>query len=375
MSLSLLITHPARAADAYSGTVLYRLTAPAGLEQPFARAAAGGQAVGVASDAQGVYHGVLWSGPAGTAVKLTPTNMIGFTTSSAFATDGTQHVGSAAGNPYSHAMLWTGGAGSAVDLHPSQLTGYETTIAYGVGGGRQVGYGSGTFVERAIVWSGTAASAVVLNPSWSVRSVAYGTDATHQVGVANGSGTGFHDHATLWSGTAASAVDLRPVGLAGYNLSEDFSEAFGVGREQQVGIAHFSQGDQHAVLWSGTAASAIDLDPTGTLGSSLAWATNGTHQVGSCGNFGAMLWAGSAASAVKLQPLLPTGVWTESTAYSIDDAGNVFGVASGTFNGVSGTYAVRWSPVPEPSAASLLAIAGVGMLRLRSPSRRTAVHG
>jgi hypothetical protein len=268
-------------------------------------------------------------------------------------------------------MLFTGGADTAVDLQPSHLSGYFGSIAWGVGGGRQVGIIDTRTGRHAMTWAGTALSAVDLNPSGSVDSAAYGTDASHQVGSAGGAG--FRRHAMLWSGTAASAVDLRPASLPGYSTYYDESVAYGVGGNQQVGLAIFGAYVGHAIVWSGTADSAIDLDPAGALGDSHAWATNGTQQVGGCGNFGAMLWSGSAASAVKLQTLLPTGAWTGSTAYSIDDAGNVFGVAAGTFNGVSGTYAVQWSPVPEPATASLLAIAAISMLRARSPSRRPAM--
>jgi hypothetical protein len=52
----------------------------------------------------------------------------------------------------------------------------------------------------------------------------------------------------------------------------------------------------------------------------------------------ARLWKGTADSAVDLHDLLPPG-FTNSTAYSIDAAGNIYGLASDS-NGVS--HAVEW---------------------------------
>jgi hypothetical protein len=69
------------------------------------------------------------------------------------------------------------------------------------------------------------------------------------------------------------------------------------------------------------------------------------------GNERALLWSGTAASAVDLQLDLPSAdTWTSSTAYTIDAAGNVFGVATGTYNGVTGEFAAEWSPVDQASA-------------------------
>jgi hypothetical protein len=195
-----------------------------------------------------------------------------------------------------------------------------------------------------------------------------GTSGTQQAGDG---GTGSIDHALLWSGTAASAVDLNPTNLSGFT----YSEANGTNGTQQVGDGYGSgTGDNHhALLWSGTAASAVDLNPTNLTGFdiSVALATNGAQQVGdgagsaTGGSSHALLWSGTADSAVDLQLLLPSnGTWIHSLACGIDGAGNVYGLAAGTLNGVTGPFAVEWSPVPEPASLGLLALAG-GMLLMR----------
>ena len=64
----------------------------------------------------------------------------------------------------------------------------------------------------------------------------------------------------------------------------------------------------------------------------------------------ALVWSGSADS-VGLHPMLPaSGSWNFSDAYGIDKYGDVFGTADGTFGGLTGYFAVEWSPMPKPSS-------------------------
>jgi hypothetical protein len=173
-----------------------------------------------------------------------------------------------------------------------------------------------------------------------MSSIAYGTNGTQQVGAGYRTDGLYGFNALLWNGTAASAVNLNPGSLTHFD-----SYAIGTSGNQQVGfgIVGSSNAPDHALLWSGTAASIVDLNPSflGGITTSYAVATNGIEQVG-FGN-GALLWFGTAASAVNLQSLLPSnGTWSTSDAYTIDSSGDVFGTAQGTFNGVSGLFAVEW---------------------------------
>ena len=166
------------------------------------------------------------------------------------------------------------------------------------------------------------------------------------------------DNALVWSGTAASAVDLNPTLLANFTDSE----ALAADGSQQVGYGYDATGfGDRALLWLGTSDSAVDLNPAG-LSTSMALDTNGLQQVGKAGT-DAFLWSGTAESGINLALLLPAdGTWSRSIAYSIDDAGNIYGNAIGTFDGVYGTYAVEWSPVPEPGSFTLLAAGAAGLL-------------
>ena len=136
-----------------------------------------------------------------------------------------------------------------------------------------------------------------LNPSGFDGSMAFGISGSQQVGFGGGPG-GYH--ALLWSGTAASAADLNPSGFT-------YASANGISGSQQVGYGNgpSTGGNSHALLWSGTAASAVDLNPSG-YDSSAASGISGGQQVGAGwmggGPSHALLWYGTAASAVDLNP-------------------------------------------------------------------------
>jgi hypothetical protein len=106
------------------------------------------------------------------------------------------------------------------------------------------------------------------------------------------------------------------------------------------------------------------LTPSGFI-LSLAFGTNGTQQVG--GGLGsatsynehALLWSGSAASFIDLHQFLPTG-FNSSVARGIDNYGNVVGYATSSGN----RHAILWV-IPEPASVILLTFGGLAMLGRR----------
>src|SRR5207302_1700490 len=129
-----------------------------------------------------------------------------------------------------------------------------------------------------------AASWVDLNPSSTSTSVAYGVDGNQQVGSVTPVLGRDHGHASLWTGTAASWVDLEPAPAPGvFDIVVSVANAVQGG--QQVGTITYNVVGSlvdHAGYWSGTAKSWVDLHPDhrNVFGESRANAVFGGYQVG-----------------------------------------------------------------------------------------------
>ncbi len=180
---------------------------------------------------------------------------------------------------------------------------------------------------------GTALYTVVdLHPSGFEWSQAVAIEGDTQVGT-GGSADG-QPHALLWYGSAASVVDLHPAG-AGY------SEGVGIAGAYQVGHALGGEPEERALLWRGSPASPIDLTPAGFI-TSWALGAGGAQQVGEGYTDRAvkhaLLWSGSAASAVDLHP----ASWVESYAYGTDGVRQV-GYGRPDSSGSGGMHALLWS--------------------------------
>jgi len=87
--------------------------------------------------------------------------------------------------------------------------------------------------------------AVNLGPSGFDNSGACGVSGGQQVGGGKGSATGGADHALLWSGTAASYIDLHSFLPPGY----DSSEALGIDSVGNIVGWAEAGGVYRAVLW------------------------------------------------------------------------------------------------------------------------------
>ena len=122
----------------------------------------------------------------------------------------------------------------------------------------------------------------------------------------------------------------------------------------------------HAILWNGSSASYVDLNPIGFT-RSHAYGISGNQQIGYgsgsvTGNHDhALLWNGNAAGYIDLHQFLPTGFVT-SYARGIDSYGNIAGYA---IDSLGNEHAIVWS-VPEPATIVLWCVAGlagVGIVR------------
>jgi hypothetical protein len=246
-----------------------------------------------------------------------------------------------------HAVLWPQDGTAAVDLHPH---GFRYSAALDTDGERQVGHGNGpptAFHRHALLWQGSATSYVDLHPAgnWT-DSIARAIAGDQQVGniayyfQGNESSPQSVEHAALWRGSAASVVDLHPSGIGC-----ERSYARDTDGNRQVGNGYFptpNTAPYRALLWSGTAASVVVLHPAGYT-HSFAEGVSGNEQVGYAfntqggGNSRALLWHGTAASVVNLHP----ADYLTSSALATN---GVMQVGSGsTLAPGSQSHALRWS--------------------------------
>jgi hypothetical protein len=338
---------------------------PSGFENAYGYAGVNGKQFGWGQGpvTGGAPHAVMWSGTASSKVDLHPA---GYYQSYLYGADAAQQVGTAVGpvpTTDRHAMVWGGTAGSAVDLHPA---GFSVSDAFGVRDGRQVGNGRGPHTgdnSHALLWTGTAASVVDLHPGQSIpfsfaRAIG-GPGGSVQAGSAGG-------HAGVWSGTAASFVDLNPPEIG----SSDIYATTGDRHAGHGGT--LKGGETHALFWpSSSPLGVVDLHPAGFT-FSFAWGMNVDQQVGiavneATGAEHAMVWSGTAESAVDLHALLPPALrFARSSAFAIDEFGNVFGRAETP----DGDHAIMWA-VPEPGLGGLAMLAVVhGLFGRRRVGRR-----
>ena len=136
------------------------------------------------------------------------------------------------------------------------VTGYNSPNPTGISGTSIIGLGTPVSGDGgSFLLDDSTHSVVELNPTgWAAQPNAVSGDS--QVGHGNGPTTGGNTHAVLWHGTAASLIDLNPTDVSN-------SYAYGVSGNNQVGAGYGTAtgGTFHALLWHGTAASVVDLHP------------------------------------------------------------------------------------------------------------------
>jgi hypothetical protein len=254
------------------------------------------------------------------------------------------------GGHYNGGALWSGTPESRIDL------GGEGIL--GMGPGQQVGSRSlqiGTeLYHHAVRWSGTVESMIDLHPSGFNVSYAYATDGVHQGGYVAETPTSAH-LAAMWSGSAASYLNMNPTWAID-------SQIRGMVPGQQVGWTMPTTGGTHATMWTGSAASALDLHPFPGFGSSGLAATIGFAQVGSSSVPGyafehAGIWFGTAASFVDLNQFLPAG-YGESHANCIQEWNGQL-LVGGWASRTGATEAFVWVLAPAPGTGAVLLLGGV----------------
>lgn len=233
-------------------------------------------------------------------------------------------------------LAWAGPA----DWSYSVLTpaGRSHATLYGIGGGVAVGWQGAPTAPRATIWTSLDPSgAVDLTPIGATQSNIIDTTGSQHVGNVVIGGV---RRAGLWNGS--SFTSLHPSGY-------DVTYAQGTDGIHQTGLGTTTAGEDRALLWSGSAASAVVLNPAGSVGAA-AYATGGGRQVG-WAEFApsftlpvAGYWSGSAASWTRLGTP-PQYRTRDSVAVAISPTGET---QAGYITGDSGfNWATLWRGTPD----------------------------
>lgn len=230
------------------------------------------------------------------------------------------------------AGFWT--APSLTFAEASHSSGAEYDYIYATDGERLVGtlvyeYQMGNYDSKAHLWT-AGNQGISLHFTGASDTSAAAIDGDHQYGWY--STTSSSTHAIGWSSTATSGVDMHPSGYATSAIN-------GAGDGQAVGTA-----DSNAGLWVNTAAAFINLNPQGAT-SSTAVAAHYGLQAGSVAG-SAALWAGAPESHVDLGAFVPSG-FTSSYAedFEIASDGTITVVGHGYNPQTGRTEALVWQSI------------------------------
>ncbi len=299
---------------------------PVDTDQSFGLAIEGTTQTGYFSDSSGpLAKAFCWQGS--TFMDLDPLSSYFF--SQATGVSGSSIVGFGQLSSDPHALLWTitgPTTFSVIDIHPATAT---ASVALAISGTQKVGWAGVDSLtgRRAGLW-GADNVFVGLMPGF--ESVALCTTGTIQGGWTMATGPA---HATIWT-SAPGGTDIHPAGYEKSQVSATNGTAHG-------GWASLPGEILHAYYW-GTGGP-VDLHPAAFTSSEIR-GMNATKQVGfavdGTGGSHAMVWSGTAGSEIELT--MPLG-YSNAQAHGIDSAGNIVGQAQNDTTGF--TEAVMWKPI------------------------------
>jgi hypothetical protein len=272
-----------------------------------------------------------------------------------------------------HAVVWNGTPNSGVDIHIASNTIASYSAAYAVSAA-PIGFQAAGLViqsgdDHAAMWTGATpqTSHVILlhNDSTMHDSRAYGAytfnGVARQVGYSEDivpGGTWTQPRARVWSGSAASTIDLTPPGflygvIKGGNGDGPNEILYG-----HIGTTIY---DERPTIWTGLSGAFRTLDTTADLpAGDIVYCTQTTGAGhldldGAVGAGHAAIWDLASGHVIDLHSFLPPELQNgTSTAFYVDPLGNVYGQAGTT--GTSVGVPVVWTPVPEPSSVMLSAV-------------------
>lgn len=242
-----------------------------------------------------------------------------------------------------HAGIWSGLSGNTwIDLNPPSAT---NTAIYGSDGTTHVGSLTSAGVERAGFWTGTSNAFTTLQPSGYLSSRAIAVGGGHQAG--SGTISGDERRALLWSGSAASAVSLHPTTPAARDSWVSSMSADGtvqLGTTAVFSDQYFNTRN-YATYWHNTAASWTAL-AVGSFSDvrGNAISRDGTQAGGQGLNNSpsdlAMYWPTLASNPVNLHP---GDQYYRSAVLAVDSGYQVGEVTTLDV----GSHAALWAGTPQ----------------------------
>jgi len=173
------------------------------------------------------------------------------------------------------------------------------------------------------------------------RSYGWGIGGGQQVGDSNNLRSGGSSHALLWSGTPESLVDLHPAGWDA-SFATDVAGGWQSGYLERLSPEYF----QRAVMWNGSRESMVMLHPQGWV-SSAALGISLSDQVGDGRppDKGplvrhAVRWQGTPESMVDLHPKRYINSWAVDTdgEVQVGTASLIQGVRPALWRGTAGSF-------------------------------------
>jgi probable HAF family extracellular repeat protein len=273
--------------------------------------------------------------------------------------------GQVAGVNASGAVLWSNGQSIAL---PS-LHSVDNTQVWGINDAGQVVGWSVSFVNVPVVWNGT--NITQLSPALAEGEARAINNNGQITGYGNvGSYLEPELHAMLWNGdTVTDLGTLNGQNVQNFSVGQSINDA-----GQVVGNSAFAASVNHAVLWD--SGMMTDL---GALGNSMslseAWDINNKGQiVGDAtytfdGGVNAVIWDDGKIYNLNsfLSPEISQAGWVLLQAFSINDHGQITGVAANYSLGSGSTFLLTPSLVPEPEsyAMMLVGLSLLGFMRRR----------
>lgn len=296
------------------------------------------------STATSTNHALRWD--SFTRTDLQPTDPL-FVNSQANGVAGTgpstQIVGQAMDTSgLNHAIVWDA-ANTPTDLTPST---YDHSAALASNGTTQVGYAN----QQAALWTGPAASVVSLHPADTISNTPFTSFLTSQARAITAdssaqAGVAFDDsfqvnHAIFWTGTAASALDLDPSTDPFIESEANGIASDGSGGYNVAGLVRYPTDNAHAgtyaEVWhiTGTSFTATELAIPAGFGFTQATGIAGNLIVGhgnaADGREHALLWDPTLGTVTDLNTLVTNlnSDYTDTFATGIDAQGNIIGFAN-----------------------------------------------